>query len=61
MLGPNSLLLREKLGVVSGLQIVCHCPENRVYGKSVSQNFLPISMWVFSLFTQCAGVAQLVS
>ena len=34
--------------------------QDGVYGETVSQPVLPISMWVFS-FTHCVGVAQLVS
>lgn len=48
MLGPNPSLLREKLGTLSSLSIVCYCARSGVYGKPVSQLFLPISMWVFS-------------
>lgn len=40
----NPSLLREKLGVVSSLLIVQCCTRfERVYGKSMSQSFLPIS------------------
>lgn len=48
MLGPNTSLLREKLGTLSSLSIVCYCARSGVYGKPVSQLFLPISMWVLS-------------
>lgn len=48
MLGPNPSLLREKLGTVGSFSIVRCCARSGVYGKPVSQLFLPISMWVFS-------------
>ena len=53
MLGPNSSLLREKLGVVSFLLTVCCCTGGRVCGKSVSQSLLPILMWVLSILPMC--------
>lgn len=49
MLGSNPLLIREKLEVVSFLQIVGHCTRAGVYGKIVSQPLLPTLTWVFSL------------
>lgn len=47
MLAPNPVLLREKLGIGSSLPNVWCCVRGGVYGKSVSQPFLPILM-VFS-------------
>ena len=37
----------EKLGVEALLPITGHSARSRVYGKSVSKAFLPMSMWVF--------------
>ena len=35
-------------GVGGSLPIMCCCVRNGAYGESVSQPFLPVSMWVFS-------------
>ena len=49
MCGPNSLFFNKKLEVGGSIPIVW--PRARaggVYGESVSQPFLCISVWVFS-------------
>lgn len=43
----NPLLPRKELEFESSLLIVWLCARGDVYGESVSQLFLPISMWVF--------------
>lgn len=64
MLGPNPLLLREKLGFRSSPLIVWHC-VGVGFMTRVSQPLLSVSVWtclfVFSLVTGCVEVAQLVS
>ena len=45
---PNPLLLREKLEVESSLPFIWHCARGGIYGKSVSQSFLPVLMSVLS-------------
>ena len=52
---------REKPGLGISLPDAWHCPEGRVYNKSVSQPFLPFSMWAFFSSAWCVRVAQLVS
>lgn len=44
---PN-IFVPQKWGVGDSFPIVRHCARGEVYGKSISQHFLPISMWVFS-------------
>ena len=62
MWGSNSLLLREKLGILSSLPLVGHTQHQGwgVYGETVSQPLLPISGQAFLLFTRYVAVAQLV-
>lgn len=45
---PNLSHLREKLGIGGSLNLYGAMPRQWVYGDSVSQPFLPISMWIFS-------------
>lgn len=45
---PNTLLLREKMGVGVSLLIVWCCAPSGVNDKTVSQSFLSILMWAFS-------------
>lgn len=48
MCGPNSILLREKLGVgISLLILWCHA-KSGVSDESEFQCFLSVSDWVFS-------------
>lgn len=47
MFDPSLLLLREKLGVVSSLLIVCSSSESRVYGKCVPAFPTHISVGLF--------------
>lgn len=44
--GSNLLLLREMLGVGASVLIVQFCAEDEFYCETVSQLFLPISVWV---------------
>lgn len=53
MYHPNPLLLREKLRVCGFLLVVWHCARGGVYGESVSQPFLLVSMWEFSQCLLC--------
>lgn len=48
MWGSNALLLREKLQVLSSLQIVGHCAGSMVYDEIVSQPLLPTLICFFS-------------
>lgn len=48
MYDPNLELFREKLGVRGSLPIVWCCATGGIYGKSMSQPFLSISMCIFS-------------
>ena len=50
VLVPKPSLLREKLGVVSFLLVLCYCADSGVYGEIVPQLLLPVSMWVSSHF-----------
>lgn len=59
MWGQNPSLFREKPGVEDSLSIVQCCAGDGIYGKSMSQSSLFISMWVFS--HSFIGVTQLVS
>lgn len=59
MFNLNPSLLREKLGVVSSLLILCCCAQCGVYGDKVPQPFLPI--WMYITFAQRIGVAHLLS
>lgn len=45
---------------LESLPVVRHCAGHGVYSKSVSQPFLSISIWIFSV-TEGIGVIQLVS
>lgn len=56
--GSNALLLREKLQVLSSLQIVGHCAGSGVYDEIVSQPLLPTLICFFFFFAQCAVIAQ---
>lgn len=47
MWGSHPLLPREKLGVMSSLQILHHCAGGGVCDEIVSQPPLPVLMWVF--------------
>lgn len=60
MSSPNPLILREKLKLTGFLLVIWQCARGEVYGESVSQPFLPVSMWLFS-FTQSVRVTHLVS
>lgn len=51
--GSNTLLLREKLGVVGSLLIVCFPTGSGVYRKIVSQPLLPTCVWVFLIHLLC--------
>ena len=59
MCGPNHYLLKEKLGVGGSLPTVCCCAGGGVYGETVSQSFLSISMYFLS--AQRVGVTHLAS
>ena len=48
MLGP--LFFGKNLGTLSSLLIVCCYAKDGLYGKSVSQPFLPILMRVFLIY-----------
>lgn len=50
MWGINIFLLREKLQVLSYLLIIVWCGWYRVYVKSMSQSFPPVSVYFFPLF-----------
>ena len=50
MWGPNPSLLREKLGGRSSLPIVWDYDWGQDYGKSVSQSFLPVLIWITWVF-----------
>lgn len=45
---------------MSSLPVVGYCTRGGVYGEIVAQLLLPTLTWVFVLFTQCVGVAQVV-
>lgn len=47
MYSPNLLTFREKLGVGGPPLLIWHYAGGEVYGKSVSQAFLLISLWHF--------------
>lgn len=49
----------RKLGVLDFLYIVRCCAGRGVYGYRVSQAFLPVSIWMFSV-TWCIGFIQQV-
>ena len=61
MLGSSPSVLREMLGVVSSLPIVCCCAWDGVYGEIVTQPLLPDSVCVLFSFVWCVGVTQLFS
>lgn len=48
MCGPKPLFFGEKLGVGGSLSIVGCCSWGGFYNNSVSQLFLPVSVWIFS-------------
>lgn len=48
-------------GIGGFLLTVWCCVMGGLYGKTVSQPFLPILMWITFLVTQCVGATQLVS
>lgn len=48
MCRSNSLLLREKLGFGDSLLNIWPCTKGGIYGKNISQSFLPVSIWVLS-------------
>lgn len=52
-MGPNSLLLREGLRIVSFLLIVCCYASGGVYGERVSQLSYPF--WFFLTCLMCRG------
>lgn len=58
--GPDSSLLREKLGVLSLILTVFCCAGGRVYGKSIPAFPTHSDVGIF-LFTWCIGVTDLVS
>lgn len=60
MCSPNSLLLREKLGVGGFIPILWHCAESEVYSESVSAFPIQFDVGVFS-FSCYVGVIQLLS
>lgn len=56
----NPWLPREKLGAGSFLLMAWYCAGGGVSGKSVSQPFLSVLMWVFFSVAQNVRVTQLV-
>lgn len=59
--GTKSSLLKEKLGVVRSLPILCCFTTAGAYGKIVSQPLLPTWCGFFFSFSQRVRVSQLVS